>query len=246
MFINNILICFIATGATFALMIGNISIQTYFDVHRNKANGIAMAISAIGLVISPIYITILQQLFDPDGAMLILAAFAMNGFISAVLLQPVKWHMKTIRVENNIELLERNETEIEIHRIQDNHQFGQNIITKWLVDNFDLTLLKDKTVRNTIIGISLVDYAELNYFMIVPFILDDLKYNTIEVATLMSINGMVEIIFRFLSPFIGDYFGQKSRPMFIYRVWEFFLLLEWQFNILPDIRKQCWLVFFWV
>lgn len=71
-------------------------------------------------------------------------------------------------------------------------------------------------VCNTIIGISLVDYGELNYFMIVPFILDDLKYTNIEVATLMSINETVEIIFRVLSPFIGDYFRQKPRPMFIY------------------------------
>lgn len=214
----------------FAIMTGIISIQTYFEIHRNKVNGIATAASAVGLVISPIYITALQQIFDPDGAMLILAAIAMNGFVSSVLLQPVKWHMKLIQLDNNeFQLLDHVIHKIEIEQIRDSDNNIQDkestskfrSVSKWFVDNFDLALLQDKTVLNTIIGISLADFAELNYFMIVPFILDDLKYTNTEVATLMSINGIADIIFRLLAPLIGDYFSQKIRPMFIYSLGTF-------------------------
>lgn len=86
----------------------------------------------------------------------------------------------------------------------------------WLVDTFDLTLLKDVTFVNCLIGISLADFGELNFMMITPMILDELNYSIVEVASLMSTIAIADIVFRFLSPFIGDLLRQSPRLMFIH------------------------------
>lgn len=87
-------------------------------------------------------------------------------------------------------------------------------IIDWIVENFDLRLFQSVTVVLTIIGISMTDFSELNFAMITPFILDDLKYNSLETASLMSIIGTLDIVTRFTSPFIGDYFKLTPKTMF--------------------------------
>lgn len=86
----------------------------------------------------------------------------------------------------------------------------------WLVETFDLTLLKNVTFVNTLIGISLADFGEINFMMITPMVLDELNFNIVEVASLMSTIAISDIIFRFLSPFIGDFLRQSPRLMFIH------------------------------
>lgn len=85
-----------------------------------------------------------------------------------------------------------------------------------MVDNFDLTLLQDKQFFICVLGVSLIDFSDMNFNLIITYILDDLKYSTVEVAALMSVIGIADILSRFLSPFIGDYFNQNPRTMFMY------------------------------
>lgn len=61
-----------------------------------------------------------------------------------------------------------------------------------------------------------MDFTEMNYAFLTPYVLDDLEYSTTEVAAIMSTIGIADIIFRLLSPFIGDYFKQKPLHMFMY------------------------------
>lgn len=84
------------------------------------------------------------------------------------------------------------------------------------MDTFDLELLKDKIFVNVVVGLSLFDFSEINFIMITPFILSDLKYTIIEIAGFQSTVATADIVFRFISPFIGDYFNQPPRMMFIY------------------------------
>lgn len=60
----------------------------------------------------------------------------------------------------------------------------------------------------------MTDFSELNFAMITPFILDDLRYSSLEIASLMSVIGTLDIVTRFTSPFIGDFFKLTPKTMF--------------------------------
>lgn len=71
-----------------------LAFNSYFKKLRNKAMGISMTITGIGPVVMPQLISLLMYQYGIQGAVLILAGISANSFISAMLLQPVKWHMK--------------------------------------------------------------------------------------------------------------------------------------------------------
>lgn len=88
-------------------------------------------------------------------------------------------------------------------------------ISKIIVRFFDLDLLKDKIYVNIMLGMSLAIFAELNFSILTPFIFSDLQYSTFEIASLMSTLAVADILSRFTSPFIGDYFDQSPRIMYM-------------------------------
>lgn len=87
---------------------------------------------------------------------------------------------------------------------------------KKIVKFFDLDLLRDPIYVNLMLGMSIAIFAELNFSMLTPFILGDLNYSTVQIASIMSTLGVADIIFRFISPFIGDYFEKTPRTMYVY------------------------------
>lgn len=86
----------------------------------------------------------------------------------------------------------------------------------WLVDIFDLTLLRDRKFVFILFGVCLSDFAEINFAMVMPFILDEHKYSATEVADFLSILAIADIVFRLLAPYIGNFLRQSARPMFVY------------------------------
>lgn len=81
---------------------------------------------------------------------------------------------------------------------------------------FDLGLLNDKIYLNIMIGIAIAIFAEINFSLLTPFILQEYDYTTDQIATFMSTLATVDIFCRFTSPFIGDYFKQPARIMYMY------------------------------
>lgn len=81
---------------------------------------------------------------------------------------------------------------------------------------FDLGLLTDKIYINLVIGIAIAIFAEINFSLLTPFILHEFNYTTEQIATFMSTLATVDIFCRFTSPFIGDYFKQPARIMYMY------------------------------
>lgn len=66
------------------------------------------------------------------------------------------------------------------------------------------------------IGIAIAVFAEINFSLLTPFILNEFNYSTGEIAMFMSTLAVVDIFCRFASPFIGDYFKQPPRAMYMY------------------------------
>lgn len=86
---------------------------------------------------------------------------------------------------------------------------------KPVVRFLDLSLLKDPIYVNIMLGMSIAIFAELNFSLLTPFILADLHFTIQQSATFLSILSVVDLIFRFISPFIGDYFKRSPRIMYM-------------------------------
>ncbi|XP_037028597.1 monocarboxylate transporter 13-like isoform X1 [Bradysia coprophila] len=80
---------------------------------------------------------------------------------------------------------------------------------------FDLDLLKDLRFINIIAGTAIATFAELSFGNLIPFILSDMTFSNIEIATFLSTQSIADIASRFLSPFIGDYLAIPTRVMYL-------------------------------
>jgi hypothetical protein len=65
------------------------------------------------------------------------------------------------------------------------------------------------------IGIAIAVFAEINFSLITPFILNEFNYSTEQIAVFMSTLAIVDIFCRFASPFVGDYFKQPPKIMYM-------------------------------
>ena len=82
-----------------------LALNTYFSKKRSIAAGYTMTICGFGPVVMPQLITLLLYLYGVQGATILIGAIAGHTFISALLLQPISWHMKEeiIDEENHVE-----------------------------------------------------------------------------------------------------------------------------------------------
>ncbi|XP_026748201.2 monocarboxylate transporter 9-like isoform X1 [Galleria mellonella] len=87
---------------------------------------------------------------------------------------------------------------------------------KKFVQFFDLTLLSDPVFVNILIGLSVAGCVETNFSLLLPIILKDLlQFNTGEIAQIMAVIGFSDTLFRFVSPFIGEWCNKPPRVMYI-------------------------------
>ncbi|GLH16459.1 Uncharacterized protein GBIM_20726 [Gryllus bimaculatus] len=355
----------ITSMGTFLLMSAfSLATNTYFRERRGYASGMSTTLTGLGPVVMPQVITFLLYYYGTTGTTMILGALSMHSVPAALLLQPVKWHMKTVIVpcdedekkEEEEKLLKQQdgkpstgeprrrsrrntvnsgdqddvdsyslhgyETPIVIHRkfesnqqlnrrrkssafsrsISQNDDIPDDILQRrlsiiknenckshdtvnlgssvkifdekmyhltanmdeinekhrderisktpqpeeskisfrcdvecnmwnesdkekprspvqrcwrFIVEFFDLDLLKDPGYVILMVGMSLAICAELNFSLFTPLILGDFGFSIRQIATLMSIIAFVDIIFRFLAPFIGDKLQFTAQNMYL-------------------------------
>lgn len=80
---------------------------------------------------------------------------------------------------------------------------------------FDLDLLRDFTYVNLMMGVTLGNFAELNFSVLTPFVLTDWGFEKAQIATAMSLLGGVDISVRFFIPFIAGKIGWENRTFFL-------------------------------
>ncbi|KAI4463679.1 monocarboxylate transporter [Holotrichia oblita] len=310
-----------------------LALNSYFVKKRSMAAGYTMTICGLGPVLVPQLISFLLDTYGIKYSMVIMAALSANTFVSAVLLQPVEWHMKEEIVDDEAakaekdKLLEIEETdedessaifnkrlaasmlslkeELEIESkygmdtplagsllslhpvprsrkntltttalpeesnsaletsamithvnektketkysnndkmVNDNNMkvYDTNLsrkkkkksslmkrIGKSVVKLFDLTLLKDRIFVNIVVGMSLAVFAELNFSILTPFIMGDYHLSTHQIATFISVLSTADILFRFIAPYVSDFFKQPVRIMYM---WALLLLILSRFS----------------
>ncbi|KAI4456815.1 monocarboxylate transporter [Holotrichia oblita] len=291
------------------------ALNCYFRKNRGRAVGYAMTICGIGPIVMPQIFSILIEHYGTTGAVIIISGIAVNLYVSALLLQPIKWHMRKHifeEVEEDNKLLEktnsaRRESESVIQKrlkasmlsldhldrqsvygidtsiggsvvslysdntgfykrsasISSHRRFSRQVVRKMyqsdndllqiavtrldetritedkeevyedkvqeevkqntilnrigkiLVDTFDLSLLKDPIYINIMIGMSCAIFAEVNFSVLTPFIMQDFGLDTQQIASFMSTVSVADVCFRFVAPYVSEFFKQPSRIMYM-------------------------------
>ncbi|XP_017792640.1 PREDICTED: uncharacterized protein LOC108574542 [Habropoda laboriosa] len=84
-----------------------------------------------------------------------------------------------------------------------------------LIIFFDLDLLSDYVYVNMMLGITFANFSEMNFAMLTPFILGEYGFSKIQVATVMSILGSMDVATRLIIPFVADFIGWQNRTFFL-------------------------------
>lgn len=88
-------------------------------------------------------------------------------------------------------------------------------VFKWFVRFFDLDLLRDNIYLNIMVGMAISIFAEINFAILTPFILSDLNFNSDEIAIILFVMAIADLISRFCSPFIADKLNLSIRVSFL-------------------------------
>ncbi|XP_054728066.1 uncharacterized protein LOC129237382 isoform X2 [Anastrepha obliqua] len=80
---------------------------------------------------------------------------------------------------------------------------------------FDLDLLTDFTFVNLVIGLTIINFGELNFSILTPFILNDFGFTTSQITSAMSVLAGLDIIVRFIVPFVTEKIPWDNRVFFL-------------------------------
>ncbi|XP_076675731.1 uncharacterized protein LOC143372940 isoform X1 [Andrena cerasifolii] len=94
-------------------------------------------------------------------------------------------------------------------------KFATSQIFMKISQTFDLDLLRDPVYVNIMLGMSIAIFSEINFSQLTPFILTDMNLSTKEIATVMSLIASVDLVFRSLAPFLGEWLDQPPRIMYL-------------------------------
>ncbi|XP_036319133.1 uncharacterized protein LOC118733712 [Rhagoletis pomonella] len=80
---------------------------------------------------------------------------------------------------------------------------------------FDLDLLRDFTYVNLAMGMTIINFVEINFAILTPFILSDFKFTNTQIAFAMSSLGVCDVILRFLTPLLTAKIPLSNKNFFI-------------------------------
>ncbi|XP_055370814.1 monocarboxylate transporter 5-like [Condylostylus longicornis] len=124
-------------GMGFVISAATIALNTYFKIKRPVASSIAWAIAGLGPVCLPMVIAVILPLYGYTGTMLLFTLFTLHNLPSALVYQPVLWHVKKIpsqqfilnKEEDEIKLkipLNNNKNDCDIKNINNNNNNSSN------------------------------------------------------------------------------------------------------------------------
>lgn len=82
-----------------------------------------------------------------------------------------------------------------------------------IVEFFDFELLRDPIYVNMMLGMAIALFAEINFAVHTPFILEDMGFGNEHIATVMSTIAGVDLVSRGLIPFISEWLNIPARHM---------------------------------
>lgn len=126
------------------------------------------------------------------------------------------WESQEINLGSSINIFNETEVKKTVNTQEEKNEEKNNGYISNLVNFFDLKLLTDPVFVNIIFGMSIAACVETNFSLLLPIILHDmLKFETSDIAKLMSVIGFSDTLFRFVSPFIGEWCNKSARIMYM-------------------------------
>ena len=152
--------------------------------------------------------------FNIEKEVLNVAKDKLEQYVSDVNERTIQCNCKEMRriYAEDMELSKQIENEI------DDGMKPQFTLWQKIVIFFDLDLLKDFTYINIMVGITIANFAELNFSVLTPFVLSDYGFEKSQIAMCMSLLGMTDIGVRFFIPFIAGFIGWENRTFFLFGV----------------------------
>ncbi|CAK9818582.1 Monocarboxylate transporter 13 [Anthophora plagiata] len=95
------------------------------------------------------------------------------------------------------------------------HGTTKRTLLQTLIIFFDLDLLRDYVYVNMMLGITFANFSEMNFALLTPFILGEYGFSKVQVATVMSTLGCMDVVTRLMIPFIADFIGWQNRTFFL-------------------------------
>lgn len=102
-----------------------------------------------------------------------------------------------------------------------------------LTNLLNLELLRDPIFLNIMIGMSISFVAELNFNLMIPFVLAELaKFDKNQIAMAMTIQGSVDILSRFIVPFFATRFQWDARGLYVFSLFGSIIARTGKFTLL--------------
>ncbi|XP_005183059.2 uncharacterized protein LOC101896173 isoform X1 [Musca domestica] len=80
---------------------------------------------------------------------------------------------------------------------------------------FDLGLLRDFTFVNLVVGLTIINFGELNFSILTPFILNDFGLEISQITLSTSVLGGMDLATRFVMPFLTEKVAWDNRVFFL-------------------------------
>lgn len=80
---------------------------------------------------------------------------------------------------------------------------------------FDLDLLKDRTYVNLAIGLTVINFVEVNFAVLTPFILSDFGFDSKQIAIAMSVLATLDLVMRFVMPLATSKINLQNKTFYL-------------------------------
>lgn len=185
-----------------------LALITFFKKKRREATGYSLTISGIGSLAFPQLAVFGLAYFGYIGTVINFTGISLFLFISAICYRPA---LQFSKVDPSIEM-QKEGTEMSL--ATNTKEIEKKGLFKKIIETMELDLLKDKSLLNLLIGISMILFAEANFFVLAPFILGEAGFADQQISFLMSTLAGVDIILRFLTPLVTQKLPLSNKSLF--------------------------------
>ncbi|XP_012279758.1 uncharacterized protein LOC105699394 [Orussus abietinus] len=173
-----------------------------------------------GRSIDTIHLGSSLQIFDESTAYKPLPQKSMNGYSKSKYIEDRKAMMSSFSEKEDSERLEKKKLGKDSDDDNNGSKPDKGKSSCWrtmknIVLFFDLDLLRDPIYVSLMMGMSIAIFAEINFSILTPFILSDMSFNTEQIAIAMSAIAGVDLVFRGIAPFIGEWLKLSARMMYM-------------------------------
>ncbi|CAB3370521.1 Hypothetical predicted protein [Cloeon dipterum] len=196
-----------------------VALSTYFNTKRGRAVGLALVGTGMGQMLMPQVVRFFLEWYDFSGAMLLLSAISLHAVFAAWLYRPLEGPSESKPVEDpelrslrrisnaemsselGMEVIAPEVREDEVKKVKECDLEAQTC-TGRLAAAWNLRLFRDPSFVNIVAGLATFNVANINFSMVLPFLLMDHGLTRPEAALCMSVTAASDIVARLLVPFI--------------------------------------------